>query len=110
MMIEKAKQIATNYNIKQLQQAFKHNINKYKPKTREEWERLIEDTILDVHEDAWTVFRYDDMIGELVFVNLNDGIAKYECTFDNQEMPKYFDKKFRWSAIQRGYMTRRAKR
>lgn len=109
-MINRAMEIATNYNIKQLQQAFRHNIDKYKPQTKAEWERLIDDTIIDLHEDAWTVFRYDENLDELVFVNLNDGLMKYECTFDNQEMPKYFDRKTKWLDIQKGYMTRRVRK
>ncbi|GIQ66818.1 hypothetical protein PACILC2_53860 [Paenibacillus cisolokensis] len=98
---ERETTIAMNFNIKSLKDNFAAFIEKDKPKTKEQWEQVIEDAINSAHEEAWTVFRYDERVGEYVFVNLTTGLMKYECMMDNEALPKLFDRQIKWIDIKR---------
>ncbi|MBA9084593.1 hypothetical protein FHR92_001050 [Fontibacillus solani] len=101
--IEQAKTIAFNFCVKSLKECFQKYIEEDKPQTKFQWEQLIDDAIHAAHEEAWTVFRHDEKLNELVFVNLSDGKMKYECTMDNETLPQYFSdhERIKWNEIDR---------
>ncbi|MNW31439.1 hypothetical protein D3C74_83540 [compost metagenome] len=101
--IEQAETIAFNYSIKSLKKSFEKYIEEDKPQTQSQWEQTIDDAIHAAHEEAWTVFRYDNKLNELVFVNLSEDNMKYECTMDNETLPQYFSdhERIKWTEIDR---------
>lgn len=89
--LNEIRNIATNFNLKALKEAFVTYIKQDQPETREQWLQTIDDAIYAAHEEAYVIHRYDEKIGEHVFVSLSDGHMKYECTMDNEQLPRYME-------------------
>ncbi len=77
--------LATNFNLEGLKKSFESKLQH-----NDSVEQAIMLAIDEIGIELWAVRRYDSLVGELIFENVETGISKPECCFDNTYIGELF--------------------